>query len=133
MKQDFSFSTSIYKNIFKWCVSFLISFGVILGFIFILTFAQKQFHFDDQIIKTILLVLVSVGAGVCSFAFCILSGIKGYLCGLITAMIYSIVKLLMSISSVGVGKDNFLVYICVFSASLIGGILSANRKKKIKW
>lgn len=133
MKQDFSFSKSYYKNIFKWLISFLISIGIILCFLLLVTFVQKQFRFDAHIIKMILMIIISIGAGICSFAFRILSGIKGYLCGLITAVIYSVIKLLMSILSVGVGKDNFLIYVCIVSAALIGGILSANRKKKIKW
>ena len=128
MKQDFSL-----KNATKWLLSFLISSGVMLLFLLMLTLVQKQFRFDEHVIRIILIVFITISSGVCAFIFRLLTGIKGYICGLATALMYSVIKLIMSLASGGVGKDNFLVYTCLISASLIGGILSANRKKKVKW
>ncbi len=133
MKRDHSFSKAPLNNILKWLISFLISVVVLVVLMLILTLVQKRFRLDEHILRIILIIFLTVSAGLCTFIYRRLSNIKGYVCGLITAGIYSFIKLIMSLTSSGVGKDNFLIYACIISAALIGGILSANKKKKTKW
>ncbi len=133
MKRDFSFSKNIWKYIIKWIISFLIAISLLLIFILLLTFAQKQFRFNDAILRIILMVGFTFSAGICAYLFRKFSDVKGYVCGLSTGILFSTIKLFMSLISCGVGKSNLWIYLSVISASIIGGILAANQNKKTKW
>ena len=133
MKRDYSLSKAPIGNIIKFTISFLISGGLMLLLMLILTLLQQRFRLDKHILRIILITLLTVDAGICAFIFRRLSHIKGYICGIVTAVIYCFIKLAMSLLSSGVGKENFLIYICIMCASIIGGILAANKRRKLKW
>ncbi len=133
MKRDFSFSKKFWKYIIKWSISFLISASLMLLLILLLTPVQKQFRLSDSILRTILMTSFTLCAAVCAFLFRKFSKVKGYICGLTTGIIFSVIKLCMSILGDGVGKSNLWIYFSILPAAVIGGILSANQKKKQKW
>lgn len=134
MKRDFSFKkSSALSQVLKWLLSFVISILVLFIGLILLTVIQKQYRFSDNIVKIVVFVLITLSSGFCAFVFRKMTKIKGMLCGLVTAGVFCVIKLIMSLVSGGVGANNFLIYSCIISASLLGGILSANHRKKEKW
>lgn len=133
MKRDYSLSKTPIRNIVKFTISFLISGTLMLVLMLILTLMQQRFRLDKHILRITLITLLTADSGFCAFIFRRLSHIKGYICGLINAGIYCFIKLILSFSSGGVGKVNFLIYVCIICSSLIGGIVSANKRKKPRW
>ena len=134
MKRDLSFKKSgAPSHILKWLLSFIISLVTLFVELLLLTVIQKQYRFSDSIVKIVIFVLLTLSAGMCAFIFRKMTKIKGVICGLVTAGIFCVIKLIMSLASGGVGTYNSLIYICLMCASLLGGILSANHHKKEKW
>ena len=131
MKRDFSIHT--FRYIIQWILSFAVSAVLMFLQMIVLTFIQKKFRFDEHVIKMTLSIFASICAFSCAFIFRKFSKIKGYICGLITSLAFCLVKFIMSLASGGVGKSNSMIYICLVCAALIGGIMSANKNKKVKW
>ena len=133
MKRDRFLLKPVILNGLKWLISFLVSVVATMLFLLVLALVQKRFRFEERIVRLVLMVAISLASGMCAYVYRKLSKIKGYICGIITAVIFSIIKLIMSLSCGGVGRENLFIYACILCASLIGGIMSANRNKKIKW
>ena len=130
MKRDIFIKNHYSKQIVNWLISFLIASTVFLIFLLILSVIQLKFMLDKRIIGIILITALSFSCCICAYIHCCLSKIKGIFSGLITAAVFSVIKLIMSVAAGGIGKGNFVIYICLICAGVLGGILAANRKSK---
>ena len=119
MKRDIFIKNHYSKQIVNWLISFLIASTVFLIFLLILSVIQLKFMLDKRIIGIILITVLSFSCCICAYIHCCLSKIKG-----------SVIKLIMSVAAGGIGKGNFVIYICLICAGVLGGILAANRKSK---
>ena len=133
MKRGLSFTKSVLKKAVKWLLFLLIALTIMIILLFAVSLIQKRFRFDESIIRIILMICISLSAFICAFLIRKFDDHKGYICGLITALLFSVLKLTTSLMSGGVGNMNFLIYPCIICSSLFGGILSANDKPKKKW
>ncbi len=131
MKRDF-FHLKITRNALLWICGFLIATLVLMLLLFVLTLLQIKLRMSDGVLQIILMILLSFAAGLCAYLFCLFAKVKGIFSGLVTAIIYSLIKLVLSLCSGGVGAKNFLIYVCLASVSLIGGIAAANRRDRPK-
>ncbi len=130
MKRDFIISKRPIGKILLWLLAFAVSVGLFTSLLLILTAIRLKWELSDRVLQWILVISLTVSVYVCAFLYCKTSGLKGLICGGITAVIFSVIKLIMSLSSGGVGERNFAVYICIISAGLVGGIMAANSKSK---
>ncbi len=132
MKRNFLFKNQIIGYIFKWLTSFLISVLIMFVTIMLLSLLCTNVSVEENIIRVILFIIFTMSAGVCSYIFQRISHSKGYISGIVTGLIFSLSKLIMSLSCSTIGKGNIMIYISLISMALIGGILSANRSDKNK-
>ena len=130
MKRNFLFKNHMIKYLFEWFISFLISISIMFILIFLLAFLMMQISIIENILLILMFVLYTVSAGICSYIFQRLSKSKGYVSGMVTATMFCLIKLIMSLAYQGIGKGNFMIYISLIAMALIGGIVSANRKNK---
>lgn len=128
MKRDIFIKSQFLKQMLNWFISFLISMAIFIVLLLLFSLIQLKSMFGEQIVRIVLVSMYSGMCIVCAYIYCCLSKIKGLFCGLITAGIFCLIKLLMSMLSGGVGKENFIIYICLCAAGMLGGILAANRK-----
>ena len=133
MKRDYSFVASAVVGALKWLISFLLSVTLMIVILVGLTLAHKHLYFEERVLRLVIMIVLSLCSWLCAFIFGRLSKIKGYISGIIAALTFSVPKIIMSFCTGGVGKGNFLVYIAIACSALIGGIMSAKRKKNKLW
>lgn len=129
MKRDFFIKNTVWVTVGKWLISFLISSLVLMILMLILTAINTSNRMNDNVLRLILMIVLCLSSGICAYIFRRITNIKGVFCGLITAGIFSLIKLCMTLSSGGIDKSNVMIYICIVCVSVIGGILSANNRR----
>ena len=127
MKRDISF---VKKYIILWFAAFGFAALALFIFILLLSVICLLTELSENTVRILLLIAISFSAGLCACLFCRFAKIKGIIAGLISGGVLSFGKLALSLFNDGVGKENFLVYICIIATALVGGIMAANRKSK---
>ncbi len=130
MKREFFVKNSFWQIAGKWGLSFLISSVLFMLLILAVTLLQKLNQLSENILRLVLVIIISLCSGFCAYIFRRMTDVKGLYCGLATAAIISLIKLILSALSGGINKENIMVYICIMCVSLIGGIVSANKQNK---
>lgn len=130
MKRNFFIRNPLAAKCFQGLIVFLIAISILVVGLLILTFVEKQYRLSESVLKIIMTVLLSLAACLAAYIFRKFSNLRGYICGLISTGVFGGVKLIMSLSSVGIGKGNILIYVCIAASALLGGIVAANNKKE---
>ena len=113
----------------------LIGIAVMLLFLVIFSLVIMYAQLDRALSAPLASLCIAIGVIVSSYfvAFCI--GEKGYLIGLVTALIYLAILSLVSavLNGTEIGINALFRFVIVFLSGLIGGILGVGKKNKRKY
>ena len=112
----------------------LIGIAVMLLFLVIFSLVIMYAQLDRALSAPLASLCIAIGVIVSSYfiAFCI--GEKGYLIGLVTALIYLAISLVSAVlNGTEIGINALFRFVIVFLSGLIGGILGVGKKNKRKY